>query len=213
MRILGLNLSQILYIIIASVVVAVIVFLLIFIPLRKKSIHKHHVEHDYKKVYQIAFNQDYYLINDFNFKTTENRVDKFEHIIVGDKFFYLINDYFYEGSISGSDKDSSLVYTNVEGAKKYTDNPIVRNGRLAQIFSLTANLDKDMIIGIVLVNDECKINVEHNYANFFIVNRKKLASLIKDIESRDVSKLNEKQVEFAVKQLSKMNRKKKNKKQ
>ena len=65
------------------------------------------------------------------------------------------------------------------------------------------------MIGIVLVNDDCKVAVESDSKQFYIIQRKRLASLIKAIESRPVAEINQAQLQKAVQSIAKQNKRKK----
>lgn len=209
MVLINLSTPQIIFIIVASVVVLVGIFLAIYIPVKKKRKNKFFREYYYKKVYSIAFDQDYYLINKFTFKTDTNKMSVIDHILFGNKYIYLISDLYYEGNLSGSYDDKSLVFVNNNGKKSYTDNPFTRSEMLLTCLSISANQQPGNLIGIVLVNDECKLDINSNSKQYFIVQRKKLPALIKELESREVGTLNAQNLERAVKNINSMNKKKK----
>lgn len=204
--------NQIIYIVIASIVVAIIIFCAIFFPVRKARHIRKFRDHYYKKIYSIAFDRDYYLINNFLFRVEDNKVACIDHLLFGDKYIYLISDLYYDGNLSGSYDDKSLVYMNNKGKKCYTDNPFEKSERLMKRLCSVTSQDASIMIGIVLVNDDCKLDIESDSSQFFICQRKKLASLIKEIEGReDVGVLNADLLARAVKSIDKLNRKKKSK--
>ena len=65
------------------------------------------------------------------------------------------------------------------------------------------------MIGIVLVNDDCKVAVQSDSKQFYIIQRKRFAALIKAIESRPVENINEAQLAKAVQSIAKQNKRKK----
>ena len=67
----------------------------------------------------------------------------------------------------------------------------------------------DLLIGITVVNKECKISIETNSKQFYIIQKNKLKRLIRAIESRNVGNINAPQLEALVKAIDKLNRKKK----
>ena len=212
MRIMELTGNQIIYIVIASVVVAVIIFCAIFFPLRKLRHVRKFRDHYYKKIYSIAFDRDYYLINNFLFRVEDNKVACIDHLLFGDKYIYLISDLYYDGNLSGSYDDKSLIYMNNKGKKAYTDNPFEKSERLMKRLCSVTSQNPSIMIGIVLVNDDCKLDIQSESDQFFICQRKKLSSLIKEIENREnVGVLNAELLARAVKSIDKLNRKKKTK--
>ena len=65
------------------------------------------------------------------------------------------------------------------------------------------------MIGIILINDDCKVAVQSESKQFYIIQRKRLPALIKAIESRPVENINETQLEKAVQSIAKQNKRKK----
>lgn len=205
----SLTTPQLIYIIAVSVVASLIIFLIFFIPLRRRSIKKKYVEHYYKEIYKIALDRDYYLINNFAFKVDDSSLLRINHILFGDKYVYLINDYHFDGDIAGKAFDKSLICFSKKGKKYYIDNPIVRSKFLLDRLCIMTGLDPNIMIGISLVNDDCSSDIISTSKQYYLVQRNKLASLIKAIESRRIGKLNEKSLEKLVHSINKMNRKKK----
>ena len=205
----SLTTPQLIYIIAVSVVASLIIFLLFFIPLRRRSIKKKYVEHYYKEIYKIALDRDYYLINNFAFKVDDSSLLRINHILFGDKYVYLINDYHFDGDIAGKAFDKSLICFSKKGKKYYIDNPIVRSKFLLDRLCIMTGLDPNIMIGVSLVNDDCSSDIISTSKQYYLVQRNKLASLIKAIESRRIGKLNEKSLEKLVHSINKMNRKKK----
>ena len=205
----SLTTPQLIYIITVALIVALIIFLLLFIPLRRRSIKKKYVEHYYKEIYKIALNNDYYLINTFSFKVDDSSILRINHILFGEKYVYLINDYHFDGDIAGKAFDKSLICFSKKGKKYYIDNPIVRSKYLLDRLCIMTGLDPSIMIGISLVNDDCGSEISSTSKQYYLVTRNKLASLIKAIESRNIAKLNEKSLEKLVHSINKMNRKKK----
>ena len=72
--------------------------------------------------------------------------------------------------------------------------------------SLMTQIDSSFFISIVVINDDAIVkNMENMSSNdSYIVSRKKLPKLIKSIESRDVKKIDEKQLNFAVQDISRL---------
>ena len=167
--------------------------------------------HFYKKVYRVALDNDFYLINQFFFKVDTNRFAKVDHILFGEKFIYVIVSKYYEGDLVGKYSDTSLIFIAHKGKKCYTDNPIVGVKNLASKLSAATGVDASLMIGIVLINDDCQVAVQSESKQFYIIQRKRFAQLVKAIESRPVAPINEKELERAVQSIARLNRKKKDK--
>lgn len=209
------NLSQdwIIFIIVSSIVVFLLIAMAIIIPVFKKIHQNRFKEYYYKKINRIVLDNDYYLINNFVFKNEKNRAQKVNHIIFGEKYIYLIFDYYYEGDLAGDIRDKSLIFypfkKNNDAKKKYTDNPVLVASSAVQSLSYITLIQKSMFIGIVLINDEVNCSIASDSSQFYVIQRKRLKALIKAIESRDVSKINEEQLAKVVKDFARINRKKK----
>lgn len=163
---------------------------------------------NYRDVYKLVLNNDYRLINKFIFKVEEEKYAKIDHIIFGEKFFYLIFSRYYAGDIKGKADDQSLVFVDKKGKKFYTENQFAYMKFVINKLCIQTGLDESLLIGIVLVNNDCKVLVESNLDHFYMIPRKELTRAIKGIESRDIGALNDNQLQNAVLILSKMNKRK-----
>jgi len=194
------------FLISAIAVLSLIVIFVIVLLIRNAYNKKHFEIGFYKRIYRIAVLNDYYLINHFFFNLNESGTAMIDHLLFGDKFIYIIKGKYYDGDISGKGDDKSLVFMHKNGKQFYTANPLLESKSLARGLSLSSGIESDFFIGITLVNDDCNVGVESNSKQFYIIQRKHLASLIKQIESRPLSKLNEMKLHTAVKTLDKMNK-------
>ncbi|MCR5184762.1 MAG: NERD domain-containing protein [Bacilli bacterium] len=206
-----LNPLQIAFIIAAPAAVILLVLIFILGPMRRRRHKKHFMEYCYKAIYRIAFDEDYYLINDFYFRVDTSHVAKIDHILFGEKYIYIISDTYFDGDLSGQDTDKSLIITNRKGQKFYTDNLYNSSQLLINYLSTSTGIDKSLFIGVALVNNECKLSVISNSKSLYLIQRNKLKKLVKAIESRQVGKINAQQLDNAVKAIDKLNRKKRHK--
>ena len=138
----------------------------------------------------------------------EEKYAKIDHIIFGEKFFYLIFSRYYAGDIKGKADDQSLVFVDKKGKKFYTENQFAYMKFVINKLCIQTGLDESLLIGIVLVNNDCKVLVESNLDHFYMIPRKELTRAIKGIESRDIGALNDNQLQNVVLILSKMNKRK-----
>lgn len=200
---------QIAFIVLASVILAAGLILAILLPLRKRYKRKKYKEYYYKKVYSIAYDSDYYLINNFKFRIENSKVGMIDHILFADKYIYLIHDYYYPGDVVGKISDANLISVDKENHRVYIDNPFKTLSKLLDRLSMVTSIDKDMLIGIVLVNDNCRTQVKtDNSKQYYIIQRSKLKPLIAQIESRNVGKIDPEALDKMVKSFSKLNRRK-----
>ena len=80
------------------------------------------------------------------------------------------------------------------------------NEKRLEKLSLVTNIDKSFFISILVINDNCVVKNanELNKNNSFIVSKKNLRKLIKNIEKRNVKNMDQKQLEFAVQDISRL---------
>ena len=204
-----LSTTQIAFLIIVPIVVVLFLAIVISIPVSAAYRRNKFQIIFYKRVYKVALESDYYLINQFHFKIDSNRLAKVDHILFGEKYIYVILSKYYEGDLVGKSTDKSLIFISHKGKKCYTDNPIIQSKQLASKLSSATGLDASMLIGITLINDDCKVEVQSDSKQFYIIQRKKFPALIKAIESRPVAKINEAQLAKAVQSIAKENKRKK----
>ena len=80
------------------------------------------------------------------------------------------------------------------------------NEKRVEKLSLVTQIDPSFFISVVIINDNCVIKNanELNKDNSFIVSRKNLKKIIKMVERRDVKRMDQKQLEYAVQDISRL---------
>ena len=200
---------QLAFLIIAPVVVLLFAAFCLYFPISHAYKAKHFQIHYYKKVYRVALDNDYFLINQYVFKIDNSKVASVDHILFGNKYIYVLSSKYYQGDLVGKYHDKSLIFISHKGKKCYTDNPYNQVKFLASKLSSSTGVDPSLMIGIVLVNDDCKVAVESDSKQFYIIQRKRFPALIKAIESRPVAEINQNQLAKAVQSIAKQNKRKK----
>lgn len=207
-----LDFTQITFIIVASVVGTILLFIFAIIPLLH-IIHKHNYKgYYYRKIYSYTLNHDFYLINNFVFRLDSKHNTSIDHILFGDKFIYVIMDKYYEGDLMGNSYDQSLILIAKNGSKNYVDNPYVLFNKLLSRLSTATGINTDLMIGITMINNDCRMNIESNSKQFFMIQRKRFSKLVDTIEARDVGKINASELQKAVLTVDNLNRRDKIKK-
>ncbi len=205
----GLNTLQIIFLIAAPIVVIGLVVLFIVIPVNKSREKKHFKEYCYKAIYKVAFDEDYYLINNLLFRVDPSKVGRIDHILFGNKYIYIILDAYFEGDLTGKESDKSLILVDRKGKKFYTDNQYLISKAVVKSLSDSTGIDMNLLIGIVVVNNNCKLSIETTNKQFYIIQKNRLKRLIRAIEARNVGNINAAQLEALVKAIDKLNRTKK----
>lgn len=207
MMVYALTQIQWLFIIIASVVLAIIIFLLVFIPLVKLSHKRRYKNYYYKLIYKIALYNDYYLINNFSYRLDSNNITTIDHLIFGKKFIYVIMDKYFDGDLTGNASDPSLIMISKNGNRTYVDNPYAAFNKLLSTFSTATGVGTDLMVGVTIVNNNCRINISSSSKQFFLVQRKNFKKLVKIIEARDIEDINDEKLQKAVLTINNLNRK------
>lgn len=196
------------FIFVSSVVLIAIlaIFLLSFPFIRRHYTFKNFQKIYYKKIRQIADINDYYLINNLVIKNNNQLVCRIDHVLFGDKYIYVIKDRFYRGAISGNKEDNTWLFYSNDGKKFEMENPMQVNEKRLEKLSLITQIDPSFFISIVLINDNCVIKnaSDLNKEDSFIVPKKSLKKVIKTIEKRNVKNMDQKQLEFAVQDISRL---------
>lgn len=197
---------QISFIIIASVVGAILLLIFVVRPLAK-IIHKRNYKgYYYRKIYSYTLNRDFYLINNFVFRLDSKHNTCIDHILFGDKFVYVIMDKYYEGDLMGNSYDPDLILIAKNGSKNYVDNPYVAFNKLLSRLSTATGISTDLMIGITVINNDCRMNIESSSKQFFMIQRKRFSKLVDTIEARDVGRINAEELQKAVLTVDNLNR-------
>lgn len=193
--------------VIGIILICIFLLFLILYP----SIKKHYVFKNFQKIYyrqirKIADINDYYLINNLVIRNNNQLVCRIDHVLFGEKYIYVIKDRYYRGAIDGKKDDAMWFFYSSDNKKYEMENPMLINEKRVEKLSLITQIDQSFFISIVIVNDNCIIKnaQDLNKDNSFIVSKKNLKKLIKMIEKRNVKKMDQRQLEYAVQDISKL---------
>ena len=197
---------QITFIIVASVAVAILLFIFVVIPLLR-IIHKRNYKgYYYRKIYNYTLNRDFYLINNFVFRLDSKHNTSIDHILFGDKFIYVIMDKYYEGDLMGNSYDPDLILIAKNGSRNYVDSPYIMFNKLLSRLSTATGISTDLMIGITVINNDCRMNIDSSSKQFFMIQRNRFPKLVDTIEAREVGKINAKSLQEAVLTVDNLNR-------
>lgn len=196
---------QIAFIIVVPIVVILGLFLLIRFPISHFYQRVNFNKYVYHKIYRTVLNNDYYLINNYVFSIDEVHKVRVDHIIFAEKYIYVCLDRYIEGNLMGSDTNASLILLSKNGDKNYVDNPYSIMGKTLRQLSSATGLPTDMMVGFIIVNDDCQTKIDSKSNQLFLLNRKQLPKLVKTIESREIEKINAEELDKAVKALYERN--------
>lgn len=184
----------------------IVLFMLIYPFAKARYDFKNFQKIYYKEIKKIADLNDYYLINKLSIRNNNQLICRIDHVLFGDKYIYVIKDRYYRGTICGSANDNAWLFYTKGDATIEIQNPMKVNEKRVDKLSLATQIDMSFFISIVIINDNCVIKNSQDLMrdNNFIVSKKNLKKLIKTIEKRNVSKMDPKQLEYAVQDISRL---------
>lgn len=125
---------------------------------------------------------DYLYLSNITLRVAEKEYVVVDHIILGDRFIYVIATKFYYGFVNGKDIDAKWVMS--DGIKTdLINNPFYANEVRIDYLSRIMKVTRDKFVNIVLLAKTAEIdNIEINNKYFHLVNEKTLYPEIKKFE-------------------------------
>ncbi len=206
MNVLAFGVTE--YILLAiSLVVIIALIIAVFLSLRKKLLQRFSLLHYfYPVIRKTAVYHDYYLINKLEIKLNNRESLYIDHILFGNKYIYVINDYIYKGVLSGNPQDSKWILKNKQGDEEIIDSPFLKTKHLVQKLSLRTGIDHNTFIGITLVSVDTKItDLNVNDSQNFIIDTRDFMKLVLKIEGRDIAPLNAEELKKRVHEIDDLN--------
>lgn len=174
-------------------------------PVKRFLYRNHTVRMYYRRVYRVALDNDFLLINKFSHTTADQEEFHIDHILIGNKYFYCIRDRYYDGALAAKEDNPSWVFFNKDKGR-YIQNPLIMNKLRVQRLSLMSNIDEEMFISIVLINDDCYLTPYEAKSNdSFLSSLKDFPKLIEQLESRDIAALDANEAAMAARDFSELN--------
>lgn len=192
--------------IVALIAVSALFFLLFFYkPLKRYVWRKNVSRMFYGKVNRVNLDNDYFLLNDVLLKVGSDDYFKIDHILGGGKYLYVITDCYYEGAIvPGS--DPSWTYFTVRERKERIPNPLLANQSYLERLSIVSGVSSSLMVGLVLVNDDCFIAPYENVAGRSqLIPLSKLRKTVEFYEKSDVAPLNQEELRHIFVDLHELN--------
>lgn len=160
----------------------------------------------YERVSTVVNYGDFYLLNNVSLELNTGEKVMVDHIVGGEKYVYVILDRYFEGTVRGNYDDHYWIYymESLFGKrkKKEISNPIKQVQSVIDIISLQNIIQRDLFVGIVLVNDDCFIsNFENKSNSVKLIPVSKLEKVINAYEKEDVTPLSEKKLELLIQKL------------
>ena len=168
---------------------------------------KHFREATYLKLARLAKYNDYLLLNNYKINFDDEHIGIIDHILISKKYIFVINDFSISGVITGSLKDRSLRMIEGKNTVKNISNPLNYNINLIKRLNLYHRLDRDLVIGLVIINNDSEIMIEGMDNSFLMIRRKDLKKTIKRFEKANVKNLKENDVLNFINKLDRENKK------
>lgn len=193
-------------------IIALVLFIFFFVlfpKIKRNKLRKNYLAIYGKTIYNIANVNDYYLINKLILEAQDDTKLCVDHLLLGNKYIYIIKDNYVEGGVTYKINDESWIefYGNNKNPKRrYMNNMVLLNASRVKKFSVITGLSTSLIISINIFNNNSVIDeYESDDKTTYIVKQKNLKKLIASIEGRDVAPLDQKQLAYAVKDIAKIN--------
>ncbi len=181
------------WIVLFVLVVLAFLFWIIYPIILKKWMRKHPKQAFYKKIIKIANYRDYYLINEFKVHPEDEYSPSVDHLLLGNKYIYLIYDYYFEGAVDASLEDDYWIYHKMDKTKVKITNPIKKSKKITEYFAVANSIDPAYMVTIVLINNDCFISpIKNASKKENLVTLSKLEKLINSYESQDIGNFDEK---------------------
>lgn len=200
---------QKIYISAAAISILLVVILVGIFIYKKWYAHKHYKEVTYLKLSRLANENDYLLLNNYVIGFDDTHVGVIDHILISKKYIIVINDFPISGVVSGEIRDRSLRVVKNKKEVVNISNPLNYNVNLIKRLNIYHRLDKELVKGLVVINNDSVINIEHSTDQFQMIRRKDLPSVIRKIDKANVKNLRQADVENFINKLNKENERKK----
>jgi len=177
--------------VVAALLAAGLFFLLFFYkPIRRYVWRKNVARMFYTKVNRINLDNDFFLLNDLLLKVGSEDYFHIDHILGGLKYIYVITDCYYEGAVVPSAYGPAWTYYTVKERKEMISNPLLANRAALERLGIISGVNASLMIGIVLVNDDCFLAPYQNERGFTqLVPLSKLTKTIEFYENQNVAPL------------------------
>ena len=207
-RMFLLSNSQAIYI--SLLIIGVILVILIFIFLLYKNIlsKKRIKKITMNRLYRFANVNDYLLLNNYKIQIDDKNEGVIDHLLITDRFIFVIHDFNLSGVIEGRYFDEQLNAV-INKEEKYIANPMNYNRNMAKRLALYQGLDNSYLKGIVVINNDTIVNIDEIPEQYAIVKANKLIKTIKKMDGIKIKPFKEDTIVEFINLLNKENENKK----
>lgn len=178
------------YILIGFLAIALICGIIIGFIFINRKLNKINAYLIWKKLYKLAKDYDYYLLNNVNLDY-EGVSFHISHLLIADKNIYVISSRYYSGNLSSNniyDNEISVTYPSTNQIE-LINNPIIYNENRCNFFIrkfIDSNNESlnDIVKSIVITNDSINYDFKNSdlNKNSYLCHKKEVYNLIIKIE-------------------------------
>lgn len=128
-------------------------------------------------------NNDLLYLNNLCLRVAPQTYINIDHVIIGDRFIYVIASKFYYGYIQGKDSDFKWILCDGKDTD-VIDNPLLENETKVKYLSKILNADSSIFVNIVLLSKTAHIdNVDIETGAFHLCEENQITRLIDSFEN------------------------------
>ena len=196
-----------------AILLVLVILSIIFLPsFLRKYYRKNYVEIYGKKIYRYALHNDLYLINVLELKGNDDQLIKIDHLLFGNKYIYVISDYYLPGLIEAKENDQSFIYQSIEknSQKVYIDSLLLRNEAITKKLAVNLGLNPSLFVSIAIVDNDSEFKeLKKTNKDNYMIHISNFSKLLNILESRNVAPLNDEQLKYTVKDVNRLNERRK----
>ena len=160
-----------------------------------------------KKIAYISKRNKFKFLNNLNLENFNSEKLGIDNIILGNKYIYIISNYYYDGVVKGELEDNSWNYFKKSSLNSvYVDNLYKKAKQIVDEFTSLIHVNQGLIIQISLISNECDFQVKNtNSQSSFVIHYSYLKRLIKKLESRNIASIGNENINACYEEIKKQN--------
>ena len=199
-----LNTNQKIYLsllILGTVIVLALLFYLVYKFFISKKLMRFIVS---RKLYRFANLNDYLLLNEYKIKIDDKHDGIINHVLITNKYIYVIHDFPYSGVIVGSANEEQLKLVDKKG-ERLIANMLNYNRNLTKRLGLYNGLDNTFLKGIVVLSNDSLVDISDIPTQFAISKASGIIHQIKKMDGNEVKPFKEDTIIDFINRLNKEN--------
>ena len=187
------------------IVGGVIVLLLLFFLIYRNFIAKRRIKiRTGKRLYRFANVNDYLLLNNYKIQIDEKNMGVVDHILITNKFIFVIHDFPISGYVGGVYLDEQLHHITRKNDELIA-NPLNYNRNLSKRLAQYNGLDNSFLKGIVVTNEDAYFDISELPGQFAVCRPSQLMKTIKKMDGVKIKPFKEDTIVNFINSLAKEN--------